>query len=86
MPMPPAFDSSVSTIFDRGRYEQIRYADAEPIGDQMQGFHRRIGRSPLDMTHAGPVDANGEAESFLGVSSFRAKGTDDLAEAVKQLG
>ena len=52
----------------------------------MQGFHGGITRAPLELTHMGPVQADREAESFLGVPGLRAKGTDDLAEAVEQLG
>jgi hypothetical protein len=77
---------SLSTIFHRGRYEQVRYADAEPFSDQMQGLHGGICHTPLEMTHVGPVQADREAESFLGVAGFRAKVADDLAEAMEQVG
>lgn len=52
----------------------------------MQGFHCRIGRAPLEMTHIRPVHADGEPESLLGIPGLRAEGTDDLAEAMEQVG
>ena len=52
----------------------------------MKGFHGGITRAALELTHMGPVHADREAESFLGIPGLRAKGTDDLAEAVEQLG
>jgi hypothetical protein len=78
--------SSLWANFHTGRCEQVRYAEAESFGNEVQGFHGGIGRAPFEMTHVGPVHADGQAESFLGVSGLRSKGTDDLTEAVEQLG
>ena len=77
---------SLSAKFHGGRHEQVRDAEAESFGDKVQGLHRRISRAPLEMTHIGAVHADREAESFLGVPGLRAKGADDLAEAMEQLG
>jgi hypothetical protein len=38
------------------------------------------------VTHVGAVHADRESESFLGVPGLDAKSTDDLAEALEQLG
>jgi hypothetical protein len=77
---------SLSAKFHAGRYEQVRDAEAESFGDEMQSLHRGISRAPFEMTHIGTMDADRQAESFLGVPGLRAKGADDLAEAMEQLG
>jgi hypothetical protein len=54
------------------------------MGHEVEDLDGGIGRAPLEVTHVGPVYADGKAESFLGIPGLRAKGMDDLAEAAEQ--
>lgn len=77
---------SLRTVFDRGRYEQVGYAEAKPFSNQVKSFHGGIGLAPFEMAHVGPVQAYRKGESLLGVAGFRAKAANDLAEALEQVG